>query len=271
VNGVPQTLTWVPWIHGTEEVHPDDPAETFHEASRLYPRVADPLARGMRLLETSGALRVSATRAVNRRAHLPSVALPEVPPPACSLHDAIAARRSCRAWGSARLPFADLAVVLRSAYGVTWRGAPQPFRAVPSGGALYPLDVYVCAMRVDGLEPALYHFDPLRDVLTRLRPAPAAEELGALSPYPDFLVPAAAVLVVTATFYRSRFKYGQRGYRFALLEAGHLAQNALLAAAALGRAALPLGGYYDRHVDALVGADGLEEATVYLIALGDAA
>ena len=68
--------------------------------------------------------------------------------------------------------------------------------------------------------------------------------------------------------WRSRFKYGERGYRFALLEAGHAAQNMLLAATALALAALPLGGFYDRRLDELVGADGLDEATLYAIALG---
>ncbi len=79
---------------------------------------------------------------------------------------------------------------------------------------------------------------------------------------------AAALLVVTAMIWRSRFKYGERGYRFALLEAGHAAQNMLLAATGLALAALPLGGFYDRRLDELVGADGLDEATLYAIALG---
>jgi SagB-type dehydrogenase family enzyme len=82
---------------------------------------------------------------------------------------------------------------------------------------------------------------------------------------------AAALLVVTAVFPRTQFKYGQRGYRFALLEAGHVVQNVLLAAADLGLPALPLGGFYDRRLDAIVGADGLDEASVYSVALGGAA
>jgi SagB-type dehydrogenase family enzyme len=72
-------------------------------------------------------------------------------------------------------------------------------------------------------------------------------------------------------FWRSRFKYGQRAYRFTLLEAGHVAQNALLAAAALGLAAVPLGGFYDRKVDAFLGVDGLQEAALYLLPVGSAA
>ena len=76
------------------------------------------------------------------------------------------------------------------------------------------------------------------------------------------------MIAVTAMVWRSRFKYGARAYRFVLLEAGHVAQNVLLAAAALGLAAVPLGGFYDREVDAVLGADGLYEASLYLIPVG---
>jgi SagB-type dehydrogenase family enzyme len=77
--------------------------------------------------------------------------------------------------------------------------------------------------------------------------------------------------VLTAMFWRTRFKYGVRGYRFALLEAGHVGQNVTLAAAALRVAALPVGGFFDRRLDELVGADGLDEASVYAIVLGSRA
>jgi SagB-type dehydrogenase family enzyme len=73
---------------------------------------------------------------------------------------------------------------------------------------------------------------------------------------------------VAAVFGRTRFKYGLRGYRFALLEAGHVAQNVVLTATALGLAAVPLGGFYDRPTDEFLGLDGVNESTLYTIALG---
>jgi SagB-type dehydrogenase family enzyme len=84
----------------------------------------------------------------------------------------------------------------------------------------------------------------------------------------DLVDRASALVVVTGCFWRSRFKYGLRGYRFVLLEAGHVVQNACLMAAALRLSALPLGGFYDRSFDELVGADGLDEASVYALMLG---
>jgi SagB-type dehydrogenase family enzyme len=141
---------------------------------------------------------------------------------------------------------------------------------VPSGGALYPLDVYVAAPAVTGLEEErLHHFDPLRSCLEVLGPVDRGQ-LAALTPYPELVATASAVVFVTATFWRSRFKYGQRGYRFALLEAGHVAQNVLLAATALGLASVPLGGFFDRQVNGLLGVDGLHEAALYVIPVGHA-
>ncbi len=69
-------------------------------------------------------------------------------------------------------------------------------------------------------------------------------------------------------FWRSRFKYGARAYRFTLLEAGHVGQSFLLAAAALGLATTPLGGFYDRRVDEFLGIDGIHEAALYLLPVG---
>jgi SagB-type dehydrogenase family enzyme len=80
----------------------------------------------------------------------------------------------------------------------------------------------------------------------------------------------AALLLLTGVFWRSRFKYGARGYRFTLLEAGHVIQNALLAAADLDLAALPLGGFHDVLLDRMVGVDGLDEATLHAVVLAGA-
>ena len=144
-----------------------------------------------------------------------------------------------------------------------------PLRAVPSGGALYPLELYVAALRVEGLEPGLYHFDPLRAGARGGRSGDStAGDVAALSTYPEIVVACAAVIFVAAVFGRTRFKYGLRGYRFALLEAGHVGQNVLLAATAFGLGAVPLGGFYDRLTDEFLGLDGVNESTLYTIAVG---
>jgi SagB-type dehydrogenase family enzyme len=140
---------------------------------------------------------------------------------------------------------------------------------VPSAGALYPLEAYVVAAAVGGLEPGVYHYDPFRHRLALLGPA-RFSDLRETMVDPSLADVAAALIVVTGVFWRTRFKYGPRGYRFALLEAGHLMQNAVLAATDLDLVSLPLGGFHDALVDDLVGVDGLNEATLYALVLAGA-
>src|SRR5204863_9224189 len=79
----------------------------------------------------------------------------------------------------------------------------------------------------------------------------------------------AAIFFLTALVERSVYKYGDRGYRFTLLEAGHVAQNINLVAAGLGLGCINIGGYLDRQIDDLLGLDGLEHSTLYLIGVGE--
>lgn len=200
------------------------------------------------------------------RAHVPLPrSLPDLDVP---LEAALAGRASARGFARGEVALDALAKVLFCAYGMTRDNAgteyPRPFRASPSGGALYPLELYVQAARVSGLRPGMYHYDPVDHEL---------DDLGDVDLRPTFVQQdladdAAAVLLLTGVFFRSAFKYGDRGYRFVLLEAGHVAQNALLAAGGLGLAGVPVGGFFDREADDGLGVDGLNESLVYAVLLG---
>jgi SagB-type dehydrogenase family enzyme len=256
------TAEFASLVYGAGGVPVDDPAEAFHEASRLYPDVAPGRLAALIELTRSPELQQTVARSSRTHDQRPGVDLPPGPLGRARLDDVLARRRSRPAAEVASLPLERLAAVLAAAY-----RSEDARRPVPSGGALYPLELYVLALSVEGIDAATFHYNPFRHRLERLAPATRAD-VGAALVDPALAENAAALLVVTATFWRSRFKYGLRGYRFALLEAGHAVQNAVLAATALRVAALPLGGFYDRRVDALVGADGLDEATVYALLLG---
>ena len=77
-----------------------------------------------------------------------------------------------------------------------------------------------------------------------------------------------ALVFITSLTERTAFKYGEAGYRFALVEAGHMAQNLALAATGLGLGAVTVGGFFHRAVDAILGLDGLSHSTLYVVALG---
>ena len=253
-------------LYGEGEPRLDDPAELFHEASKLHPALAMRQAGGLARLAANDELQVAATLATRSNPELPSYRLPSPRQPRCSLWAALDRRRSRRDFVGAALAQRSLATLLDAGYGL--RSGDR--RPVPSGGALYPLELHVAARAIDGLRSGVYRYDPRRHALEEVDPHDPWAQLDAACPFPGLLDGAAAVLLVLAVFGRTRFKYGQRGYRFALLEAGHVVQNVVLAAAALDLPALPLGGFYDAQVDALLDADGVEESVVYGVVLGGA-
>lgn len=132
-----------------------------------------------------------------------------------------------------------LATWLYMAGGITTKaeydGQAYYLRTCPSAGALYPFEIYVAAFAIDGLEPGLYHFSPWKFHLRKLRGGP--ETLARLTrgrPELRFLKTAPGALLISTNYWRSAWKYGLRGYRYALLDAGHLVQNVLTVAAGLG-------------------------------------
>jgi SagB-type dehydrogenase family enzyme len=265
------TVAMASLVYGEKGVGLDDPAEAYHEASKLYPSFSARQLLGAFQLGAHRELQLSSQRSVKRNRNLPAVLLPEPEFPAVSLEQAVLSRRSGRDFGDGGLSLTELATILHAAYGVTREareGSDQTFRSVPSGGALYPLEIYCVVSRVGDLAPGLYHYDPLRGVLEQQRLLESMHDLVRASTYPELVETCAVTFVLTAMFWRTRFKYGLRGYRFALLEAGHVVQNLVLVAGSLGLAAVPLGGFYDRLVDEFLAVDGVNESALYLACAG---
>ncbi len=264
------TAQFASLVYGPAGVSLDDPAETFHEASRLYPNLAPERLEVLQELAGDGELVRTVARSGRTHDHRPTFDLPPAIPLRMKLGAALDRRRSVRSDVLRPVMLRELATVLASSYSAQ-RGARRDVRRpVPSAGALYPLELYVIAQAVEDLAAGIYHYNPFRHGLSRLGPVDRPEVRAALAD-PGLVDTAAAILVLTAVFWRSRIKYGLRAYRFALIEAGHLVQNAVLTAAALELAALPFGGFYDRRLDGVVGADGLDESSVYVLLLGGTA
>jgi SagB-type dehydrogenase family enzyme len=248
-----------------EGVPLDDPAEAYHEASRLSPSTALAQLPGLQRLQDEPVLRASVERAARLHPPRRGVQLFSPKPLPMSLDRAIDHRRSHLTGSLGRPDRHELSTLLDTAYGVRRRDDGLR-RTVPSGGALYPLELYPVVLTVEDVEPGVYHYDPFAHRLADLARDVALLERALVDP--DLLARTSVAVVITAVFWRSRFKYGQRAYRFALLEVGHVAQNLLLAAAALELEALPLGGFYDRRLEDAIGIDGVDESALYLLLIG---
>ncbi len=246
--------------------------ELYHENSKLFPELARELARSFSSADDATARLTG--RAFRQYPRAETVELPDVEPPLTSLSEVLLSRRSRREL-AAPISLGELGAVLRLALGPSAviedaEGLPvQALRTWPSGGGLYPIEAYVVAQRVEGLAPGLYHFNPIAELLERIPSASGVDEtLRDGFFWQDFLMDAAAVVVLAAVFHRTTSKYGERGYRLVLLDAGHAGQNLLLVAELLGLPALPVSGYCDDSLGEALGLDGVDEAVAHTVALG---
>ena len=185
------------------------------------------------------------------------------------VHQAIRQRRSRRGFSDRPMTLQDFADVLYLAAGETDRtDRSWPFRAFPSSGALYPTETYVGVHAVQGLAPGLYHYQPAAHGLARVRAGDQSAALMRAALDQEMVASAGAVIVLASYFDRAAWKYKDRAYRYALLEAGHIGQNLYLAAEALGLGCCAIGAFFDDDLNALAGIDGTKEAAVYMVVVG---
>ncbi len=176
-----------------------------------------------------------------------------------TVEEAIRQRRSTRAFTGDAIAHDATARLCFVAQGIT--DPAGGLRAAPSAGALYPLELYV-------VEPSgVFHYHPRGSVLTRIATGDRREALARASLGQDAVRRAGAAFVITAVYSRTRTKYGDRAERFALLEAGHAAQNVLLEATSLRLGSVPIGAFDDDAVKRVIDAPE-EETPVYVIAVG---
>jgi SagB-type dehydrogenase family enzyme len=146
-------------------------------------------------------------------------------------------------------------------------GEEYHFRAAASAGALYPIEIYLAAGDVDGVEPGLYHFSPADLKLRGLRRGDwrgyLAEAAGR-----DDLRQSRSILIFSAIFWRSAWKYRARAWRYCFWDAGTMLANFLAAASADGISAEIITLFADAPVERLLDVDGDREGIVCLAALG---
>jgi len=142
-------------------------------------------------------------------------------------------------------------------------------RVQPSGGARFPIETYIIVFRSGSeLQQGLYHYDVKNHQLDILWDrAFNNQDIDELFTY-LWVKDAAIGLVMTAVFERTQEEYGERGYRYILLEAGHLGQNVYLISEALGLKCCALGGTRDENLEKLIDIDGVTESLVYALAIG---
>jgi SagB-type dehydrogenase family enzyme len=145
----------------------------------------------------------------------------------------------------------------------------MPLKTSPSGGARHPVEVYLMALRVEGLDPGLYHYDGREHALERLSAGATPEAARDYCADQPYVAEAGALFVMTGVFARTMCKYQHpRAYRVVLLDAGHLGQTFCLTATRLGLAPFSTAALKDTVIERDLGIDGISESVLYVTGIG---
>lgn len=185
-----------------------------------------------------------------------------------NLGEDILNRKSERKFKDKPLTFQSLSDLLSYSGGISHVQGKFQFRTYPSGGALYPLEIYLLVNKVKSLEQGVYHFNVRSNCLEQLKVNNVKNEATKLGIRDQGFFDSAVTIMVSAVFKRTTYKYGDRGYRFVLMEVGHLLQNISLVATALGIGSCEIGGYQDDEDNQFLNIDGVNEAIVGEMILG---
>lgn len=191
-----------------------------------------------------------------------SITLPDM-----ILSDAITQRKSYRANKlTSPWDFSDLSLFLNLSFGlrnekrtafINGEYVDIDFRNYPSGGSLYPVDLYIYINNVSGIKKGFYIFDCYRNSIHKIADEVSDIEYEYMFPMSKYkmdsdnseIVHSAFSIFLISNFCYSFKKYGRLSYKLSLLEAGHMAQNAQLVATAMGKKSLPLCGYFSDVIE----------------------
>jgi len=170
-----------------------------------------------------------------------------------SLEKAIKQRRTVRSFERTPITKQQFSQILWAAQGITENRRFK--RAAPSGGALYPADVYVVVGQscVEELTAGVYHYIPSDHSVQKGADGDRRRDIAIASLGQMWMASAPVQFVVTAEYSRITIKYGDRGVRYALIEIGHIGQNIFLQCQAVGLAAGIVGAFNDREVARVLG------------------
>jgi len=183
-------------------------------------------------------------------------------------------RRTWRQFSQRPVQLAQLATLLELTWGVQrWVKLPGlgsvALKTSPSGGALHPIEAYVLALRVAGLPSGLYHYAADSHRLELLRRGATRRQLVDYLAGQWWFGSAGAVILMTAVFVRTQWKYeSPRAYRVVLTEAGHFCQTFCLTASWLGLAPFCTLALADSRIEKDLGIDGVTESVLYAAGVG---
>jgi len=191
-----------------------------------------------------------------------------------SFFDTLHGRRTRRIFSQRPVSLENVSKLLQTTWGV--QGyidspgfGPLVLKTSPSGGARHPIEVYLMALRVDGVDPGLYHYDGRDHALELIVSGATPQMAQAYCADQPYVAQASALFIMTGVFARNMWKYRHpRAYRVVLLDAGHLGQTFCLTATRLGLAPFSTAALKDTLIERDLGIDGISESVLYVTGIG---
>ncbi|MEW6088756.1 MAG: SagB/ThcOx family dehydrogenase [bacterium] len=184
------------------------------------------------------------------------------------LEEAIKKRRSTRSFKKKHVSLKELSILLFAADGITRKEGNSVYRSAPSAGALYPIEIYLIVNDVEKLKQGLYHYSFSDHSLELVKEGNFKKEITDASLGQEVTGEANVTFILTSIWKRITWKYGERGYRYAYIEAGHIGQNIYLEAASLALGCVAVGAFYDDKLNKLLEIDGENESSIYILSIG---
>lgn len=185
------------------------------------------------------------------------------------LIDAMESRRSLRRYSKEPITLEELSYLLWCTQGVKQKSHNVTFRMVPSAGARHAFETYLLINNVSALEGGLYRYLALEHKLQEVAiNTEITDKLVDACLGQTFIRNSAVTFIWVAVPYRMTWRYGERGYRYMYLDAGHVGQNLYLSAEGIDCGTCAIGAYDDDAVNEILGIDGKEQFAIYLAAVG---
>lgn len=181
-------------------------------------------------------------------------------------------RKSIRTWENTGINLEKLSKLLRYSFGNRDNEFEDiQFRTYASAGARYPIEVYVLILNSENLVNGIFHYNVYDNSLELIKKGNFKKEVDDLYKNQPFEVNCPCVIFFSMIFERTMEKYGDRGYRFILLDAGHMSQNLYLVSEFLGLGVVELGAssVNDEVIDNLIGLNSEEENTFLAFFVGN--
>ncbi|TFG61504.1 MAG: SagB/ThcOx family dehydrogenase [Spirochaetales bacterium] len=184
--------------------------------------------------------------------------------------EAIRRRTSLRRYSEKPLAIEELSFLLWAAQGVRRvLNSDTALRTVPSAGARHAFETYLAVTRVEPLAPGLYRYLPFDNQLACLyEDNDIGGKAAAACMDQDFVAKAAVTFFWTAVPARTEWRYGEAAHKVIAIDAGHVCQNLYLACESIGTGTCAIAAYDQERCDRLLGADGEDEFTIYIAAVG---